>query len=210
MLNTNCIMEFEKIITISGYGSLFTIISRTKNGLIAQSLEDKKRIPVFQSMDVSTLEDISVYTESGEIPLKEVFVKIFEKEGGKTAGDADSDNSQLFTYFESIVPDFDRERVYASHIKKILKWYNQLVKNNLIDPEKLKAKEEPKPVTEEDTAEGTEPKAKKIKAADGSVKSDEKKKESKKSAVAKPAKSAAAVKNAPAKKVQAVRKAGGA
>jgi len=203
-------MEFEKIITISGYGSLFTIISRTKNGLIAESLEDKKRIPVFQSMDVSTLEDISVYTESGEIPLKEVFVKIFQKEGGKTVGDANSDNSQLFTYFESIVPDFDRERVYASHIKKILKWYNQLVKNNLIDPEKLKAKEEPKPLTEEDTAEGTEPKAKKIKAADGSVKSDEKKKEPKKSAVAKPAKSTAAVKNAPAKKVQAVRKAGGA
>jgi hypothetical protein len=207
-------MEFEKIIAISGYGSLFTIISRTKNGLIAESLEDKKRIPVFQNMDVSTLEDISIYTDSGEVPLKEVFVKIFEKEGGKETVDAHADNSKLFAYFESIVPDFDRERVYASHIKKMIKWYNQLVKNNLIDPEKLKTKEESEEVAEGDATEENKIKAKKTKTADDSGKSDEKKKEPKKVAAkqiaAKPAKSTGAVKNAPAKKVQAVRKAGGA
>jgi len=207
-------MEFEKIIAISGYGSLFMVISRTNNGLIAESLEDKKRIPVFQNMDVSTLEDISIYTDSGEVPLKEVFVKIFEKEGGKETVDAHADNSKLFAYFKSIVPDFDRERVYASHIKKMIKWYNQLVKNNLIDPEKLKTKEESEEVAEGDAAEENKTKAKKTKTADDSGKSDEKKKEPKKVAAkqiaAKPAKSTGAVKNAPAKKVQAVRKAGGA
>jgi hypothetical protein len=207
-------MEFEKIIAISGHGSLYTVISRTNNGLIAESLEDKKRIPVFQNMDVSTLEDISIYTESGEVPLKEVFVRIFEKEGGKEALDAKADNSTLFSYFETIVPDFDRERVYASHIKKMMKWYNQLVKNNLIDPEKLKAKEEAQTATEADATEEKKPKTKKAKASDEPVKAEEKKKEPKKtaakSAAAKPAKSSGAVKNAPAKKVQAVRKAGGA
>ncbi len=210
MLNRELNMELEKIITISGYGSLFTVIRRTNNGLIAESLEDKKRIPVFQNMDVSTLEDISVYTDSGEIPLKEVFVKIFEKEGGKEAGDVKADNNTLFAYFESIIPDFDRERVYASHIKKILKWYNQLVKNNLIDPEKLKAKEEHEAVAEADTTDEKKLKATKTKAADDSGKSNEKKKETKKAAAVKPAKSTGTVKNAPAKKVQAVRKAGGA
>lgn len=207
-------MEFEKIIAISGQGSLFTVISRTNNGLVAESLEDKKRIPVFQNMDVSTLEDISVYTDSGEVPLKEVFVKIYEKEGGKEAGDVKADNSKLFAYFESIIPDFDRERVYASHIKKIIKWYNQLLKNNLIDPEKLKAKDESEAVADEDAAEEKKTKAKKTKTADDAGKSEEKKKEPKKATAkptsAKPAKSSGAVKNAPAKKVQAVRKAGGA
>lgn len=207
-------MEFEKIIAISGHGSLYTVISRTNNGLIAESLEDKKRIPVFQNMDVSTLEDISIYTESGEVPLKEVFVRIFEKEGGREALDAKADNSTLFSYFETIVPDFDRERVYASHIKKMMKWYNQLVKNNLIDPEKLKAKEEAQAAAEGETTEEKKPKTKKAKASDEPVKAEEKKKEPKKTAAkstaAKPAKSSGAVKNAPAKKVQAVRKAGGA
>ncbi|MCX7745133.1 MAG: DUF5606 domain-containing protein [Flavobacteriales bacterium] len=207
-------MEFEKIIAISGQGSLYTVISRSNNGLIAESLEDKKRIPVFQNMDVSTLEDISIYTESGELPLKEVFVRIFEKEGGKEALDAKADNSTLFAYFETIVPDFDRERVYASHIKKMIKWYNQLVKNNLIDPEKLKSKEETDMVAEVEETEEKKAKTKKTKASDEPGKTEEKKKETKKTAAkpatAKPAKSTGAVKNAPAKKVQAVRKAGGA
>lgn len=207
-------MEFEKIIAISGHGSLYTVISRTNNGLIAESLEDKKRIPVFQNMDVSTLQDISIYTESGELPLKEVFVRMFEKEGGKEVLDAKADNSTLFNYFETIVPDFDRERVYASHIKKMIKWYNQLVKNNLIDPEKLKAKEEAQETAQGEATEEKKSKTPKAKASDESVKAEEKKKEPKKTAAktttAKPAKSTGAVKNAPAKKVQAVRKAGGA
>ncbi len=207
-------MEFEKIIAISGHGSLYTVISRTNNGLIAESLEDKKRIPVFQNMDVSTLQDISIYTESGELPLKEVFVRMFEKEGGKEALDAKADNSALFSYFETIVPDFDRERVYASHIKKMIKWYNQLVKNNLIDPEKLKAKEKAQEATEGEATDEKNPKTPKAKASEETVKTEEKKKEPKKTAAKspanKPAKSTGTVKNAPAKKVQAVRKAGGA
>jgi hypothetical protein len=188
-------MEFEKFIAISGQGSLFVIISRTANGLIAESVEDKKRIPVFQNMDVSSLQDISIYTNSGEVPLKEVFLKMFEKEEGKEAIDAKADNNSLFSYFETIVPEFDREKVYASHIKKMLKWYNQLVKSNLLDPEKLKAKEENTEVAES-------------KKSEEKPKVEKEKKEPKKVAktnVTKPA----APKNAPTKKVQGVRKAGG-
>lgn len=201
-------MEFEKIIAISGQGSLFSIISSTNKGIIAESLEDKKRMPVFQNKNVSTLKDISIYTENGEISLIEVFLKIFEKEVGKEAIDVKADNNQLFAYFESIVPDFDRERVYASHIKKIIKWYNQLVKNNLIDPEKLKAKEESEAPVEGEVAEEKKSQPPKNKGTNDSGKSDEKRKETKKTATAKPIQSTGAVKNAPTKKVQTVRKSG--
>lgn len=199
-------MEFEKIIAISGQGSLFSVVSRTNKGLIAESLEDKKRIPVFQNTTVITLKDISIYTENGEIPLVEVFLKIYEKEGGKEAIDAKSDNNKLFEYFESIVPDFDRERVYASHIKKMIKWYNQLIKNNLIDPEKLKAKEESEANAEGEGEEETKSQSPKNKVTNDIGKTDEKKKETKKTATAKPVKSTDAVKNPPTKKVHTVRK----
>lgn len=199
-------MEFEKIIAISGHGSLFSVISRTNKGLIAESLEDKKRIPVFQNTTVITLKDISIYTENGEIPLVEVFLKIYEKEGGKEAIDAKSDNNKLFEYFESIVPDYDRERVYASHIKKMIKWYNQLIKNNLIDPEKLKAKEESEANVEAEGEEESKSQSPKNKVTNDTEKTDEKKKETQKTATAKPVKSTGAVKNAPTKKVHTVRK----
>lgn len=199
-------MEFEKLIAISGQGSLFTIISRTGFGLVAESLEDQKRIPVYQSTNVSTLEDISIYTNSGDVPLREVFLKIFEKEEGKSCIDAKSGNDQIKSYFKEILPDFDDEKVYVSDMKKVFKWYNQLVGTGNLTADVLKKKEEEK-VDEVEEETKTE----------AAGKSEDKKKETKKSeskkstqkAAPKVAKSAGAVKNAPAKKVQTVRKAGG-
>ncbi|MCZ2443864.1 MAG: DUF5606 domain-containing protein [Flavobacteriales bacterium] len=195
-------MEFEKLVAISGQSSLYLVISRTNSGFIAESLEDKKRIPVFQNMDVSMLEDISIYAESGETALKDVFLKIFEKYNGKSLPDTKADNAELFRFFEEVLPDFDKDKVYASHIRKIVKWYNQLLKHEMITPEKLASKK-----SEEDTTEQAE-------SSEGKPKSEEKKKEAKtskpKAPTASAAKSAGTVKNAPARKVQAVRKAGGA
>lgn len=198
-------MEFEKLISISGQGSLFKIVSRTGFGLVAESLEDNKRLPVYQSQNVSSLEDISIYTKEGDVPLKEVFLKIYEKEGGKACIDPKESSDKLKRYFEEILPDFDEERVYVSDMKKVYKWYNQLVNQNLLDPEALKPKEEAA-AEEQETKEETET----VKAEEKEKKKEKKEtKKTTKTAAPKVAKSTGAIKNAPAKKVQGVRKAGG-
>jgi hypothetical protein len=208
-------MEFDKLISVSGYGSLYKIISKTNFGLIAESLEDGKRMPVYQSYNVSTLTDISIYTEEGDVSLKEVFLKIYETEGGKECAAAKAKDPEVKKYFEGILPDYDKEKVYTSDIKKLLKWYNQLVKSNLLDPEELKKKDE---VTTEDSSEDhssanaqddkakKEPVATEKKAAPKKEKTEATKK---KTTTAKTKTAAPKVKNAPAKKVQTVRKAGG-
>ena len=213
------------MISISGQGSLFMIVSRTGFGLIAESLEDKKRIPVYQHHQVSTLEDISIYTKEGDVPLREVFLRIFEKEGGKECIDPKEGNDKLKKYFETVLPDYDDERVYVSDMKKVFKWYNQLVQGNHIDAESLKPREE-EPAAGEADEEKTEKKkttkktaAKKDKeeaaepAAEGkkkeTKKAEPKKTATKKKTAAPKVSKAGPVKNAPAKKVQGVRKAGG-
>jgi len=208
-------MEFEKLISVSGKGSLFKIVSRTNFGLIAESLEDGKRLPVYQSNNVSTLTDISIYTNEGDVSLKTVLLKIYEKESGKETSAVTGKDDAVRKYFGEILPDFDQERVYTSDIKKLLKWYNQLIKNN-IDPEQLKDKEEAEETEQEETKKATKSKAK-AKDEDASTEKEKKpavKKEKtdaakKKTTAAKTNKPAPKVTNAPAKKVQTVRKAGG-
>lgn len=207
-------MEFDKLISVSGYGSLYKIISRTNFGLIAESLEDKKRMPVYQSYNVSTLTDISIYTEEAEVSLKEVFLKIYEKEGGKETAALKSKDPEIKKYFEEVLPEYDKERVYTSDIKKLLKWYNQLIKSNLLDPEELKKKDEEVAEETEAKAESkTKAKAKKEDGAEVEKKPAAKKEKTdaakKKTAAAKTNKPAPKVTNAPAKKVQTVRKSGG-
>jgi hypothetical protein len=199
-------MEFEKLISVSGKGSLYKIVSKTNFGLIAESLEDGKRMPVYQSNNVSTLTDISIYTNEGDVLLKEVLLKIYEKEEGKECPAAKVKDPEVKVYFESILPDYDKEKVYISDIKKLIKWYNQLVKSNLLDPEELKKKDEVASSEEGDNND--------IKAEESADKKTAPKKEKtdaakKKAVTAKTNTAAPKVKNAPAKKVQTVRKAGG-
>ncbi len=120
-------MSLEKIIAISGKPGLYEIISKTKSGLIVQALSDGKRFPVNGLHNISTLNDIAIYTYEEEVPLREVFLKIHEKEGGKPAIDPKSDKETLLSYFGEVLPEFDAERVYASNVKKVLAWYNSLV-----------------------------------------------------------------------------------
>lgn len=173
--------------------------------MIAESLEDGKRMPVYQSYNVSTLGDISIYTTEGEVSLKEVFIKVYEKENSAECAAAKAKDAEIKTYFESILPDYDKEKVYVSDIKKLLKWYNQLVKGNHMTLEDLKKEEE---VTTEEEVDKKE-----AKAEDGTekkvVKKDKTDEPKKKKVVAKTKTAAPKVKNAPAKKVQTVRKAGG-
>ena len=152
-------MALEKIISISGQPGLYQVISQTKYGLIAENLEDSKRIPVYSNYKVSSLGDISIYTEEEDVPLNDVFLKIMEKEGGK-AVEVKSD-ADIKAYFEGVLPTYDKERVYVSDMKKMLKWYNALVKRDLIQKER----EEAAPAEEVTEEVAAKPKKAKAEAA---------------------------------------------
>lgn len=126
---------FERILTISGKPGLYQLLSQGRNMFIVESVDaTKKRMPVYNSDKVVMLDDIAIYTDTEEVPLREVFAKIYEKENGVLSFEVkDATPEELVEYFESVMPDYDRERVYLTHIKKIYSWYNILVANDVID-----------------------------------------------------------------------------
>ena len=126
---------FERILTISGKPGLYRLLSSGRNMFIVETVDAaKKRMPVHNSDKVVMLDDIAIYTDTEEIPLREVFAKILEKEGGVLSFDLKAATpEELVEYFESVMPDYDRERVYLTHIKKIYAWYNILVENGVVD-----------------------------------------------------------------------------
>jgi hypothetical protein len=126
---------FETILTISGKPGLYRLLSRGRNMFIVECVDaSKKRQPVYDSDQVVMLDDIAIYTDTEEVPLRNVFAKIFEKENGVLSFDLKmSTPEELVEYFEGIMPDYDRERVYLTHIKKMYSWYNILVANGITD-----------------------------------------------------------------------------
>lgn len=127
-------MKLKDILAISGKPGLYKFISQGRNGIIVESFADNKRMIVHSTTKVSALEDIAIYTEVEEVPLKEVFTKIYEKEDGKATVDHKSGNDELKKLFEEILPEYDRDRVYVSDIKKVISWYNTLIGLDLLDP----------------------------------------------------------------------------
>jgi hypothetical protein len=126
-------MELDQILAISKKPGLFKLITQTRGGFIAESLIDNKRISVSVNNGVSLLSEIAIYTLAEELPLTSVFEKIYHKENGdETSVDPKASKDDLEAYFFSVLPDFDEDRVYASDIKKVLSWYNILVKLNLL------------------------------------------------------------------------------
>lgn len=121
------------ILAISGQSGLFKLVAESKNNIIVESLDTQKRIPVYSTATVSALEDIAIYTYEGDIPLKDIFKSISEKEEGGVALSAKASGNELKTYFEEVVPEFDKDRVYVSDIKKVLTWYNALHEKEMLD-----------------------------------------------------------------------------
>ncbi|MGV6828731.1 MAG: DUF5606 family protein [Flavobacteriales bacterium] len=124
-------MSLEKVLSISGKPGLYQLVNQTRNGFIAQSLLDGKKINVNSRHNVSLLSEIAIYTLTDEIPLGEVFNKIFEKEGGKETINHKSSKDKLEEFFFNVLPDYDEDRVYASDIKKVVQWYNLLIKQGI-------------------------------------------------------------------------------
>lgn len=160
-------MDLSGILSLSGKSGLYKSIAQTKNGLIVESLIDQKRFPAYVSDKVSSLEDISVFATDRDLPLKEVFELIFKKEEGKPCIDHKSNDAALKKYFEEILPDYDKERVYVSDMRKLFMWYNMLLEQGLLVPEETK---------EVEKTEEKKPEVKKTEAKKAEVKKTEKEK----------------------------------
>lgn len=130
-------MDLSNILSITGKGGLFKLVSRTPNSFIVESLEDGHRFPAFSHDGVATLDNIAIFTEEGEVSLQSVFQSIFKLENGAKK-EMPKDNNAMKAYFAEVLPEYDRDRVYVSNIKKVIAWYNILVNNNLVDLEEEK------------------------------------------------------------------------
>lgn len=146
-------MVLKDILSISGESGLFKFVAQGKNAIIVEHIETGKRSSAFSSAKVSSLEDISVFTENEDLLLGKVFDKIFEKESGGQAIDSKAGSEKLKKYFEEVVPDYSREKVYSSDIRKIILWYNLLQKKEMLVKEEPEKAAEKEPDTEKPAAE---------------------------------------------------------
>ncbi len=118
----------KTILSISGRPGLFKLVSQGKNMLIVESLSTGKRVPAYAHDKIISLGDISIYTMDEDISLAKVFESIKEKNEGKEVDLKSLNNDKaLREYFETILPDYDQDRVYTNDIKKVFNWYNQLI-----------------------------------------------------------------------------------
>lgn len=124
------------ILSISGKPGLYKLVSRAKNSLIVETLDaTHKRLPAFSTDKVISLSDITMYTDAEDIPLYKVLASMRDVESGK-ASSVDYKKATpeaLHDYFATILPNYDRDRVHVSDIKKLIQWYNILVANGITD-----------------------------------------------------------------------------
>ena len=129
-------MKLKDFISVAGKSGLHTIVGKSKNNVIVESLKDKKRFPIFNTNKISALSDISIYTYDEEILLSEVFDRIQKKYQKDAAISHLEKGDELRKVFEELIPNYDQEQVYNSDIKKVFQWYNILHEtNNLIQEE---------------------------------------------------------------------------
>lgn len=118
--------DLAKILTVSGNSALFEYVAQARNGAIAESLKDKKRTVFDMRSRISSLADIAIYTSEGEVRLKEVFLKMKDVLGENPAPSPKASADELKALFAKALPNYDEDRFYVSHMKKVVDWYNQL------------------------------------------------------------------------------------
>lgn len=131
-------MDLKDILSISGKSGLFKTVGKSKNNVIVESIVDKKRFPIFNTNRISSLSDISIYTYEEEVLLSDIYRKIYESNDGKPTIDHSESPEKLRAKLEEFVPNYDKEQVYNSDIKKLFQWYNLLHKSKKL---KLKKSE---------------------------------------------------------------------
>ena len=135
-------MHLTGILAITGKPGLYKLISQTKSGALVESLVDKKRMPAFAHERISSLKDITMFGNDEDKPLIDIFQNIYKIEDGKECISHKSSDKELKDYMEKVFPDYDKERVHLSDMKKLFSWYNILLSNNLIDLEQPQQEEE--------------------------------------------------------------------
>lgn len=143
-------MALDKIISITGKPGLYELKAQTKNGFLAESLADGKRLNISAQHNVSLLSEIAIYTLTTEVPLYEVFTKIYDNEEGKETISHKAPKIELEEFFFNVLPDYDEDRVYASDIKKVVQWYNILHKCGKVAEIKQILEEAEKAASEEE------------------------------------------------------------
>lgn len=125
--------DLSKIISVSGQHGLYLYLAQARNGIIAESLETKKRTAFDAHSRLTTLADIAIYTSEGELKLAEVFLAIKKALAGAEAPNSKSDEKTITGLFAKAVPGYDTERFHLSHMKKVLDWYGDLSRNASLD-----------------------------------------------------------------------------
>ena len=125
--------DLSKILAISGQSGLYLYVSQARNGAIVEALADKKRTSVGMTNKITSLADISIYTDDEEVKLQQVFLNMKDVLGENDAPSAKSDPNELKALFEKALPTYDRDRFYVSHMKKVVEWYNALKKYATLD-----------------------------------------------------------------------------
>lgn len=134
--------NLSKILSISGQHGLFRFIAQSRGGAIVESLEDGRRTAFGSSARISSLADISIYTDDGEVKLKEVLTKLHEVLSDSDAPDQKSGDDAFKGLFSKAVPNYDADRFYVSHMKKIALWYNLLKNHASLDFEEAETPSE--------------------------------------------------------------------
>lgn len=152
-------MNLKGLIAIAGKPGLYKVIASGKNTLIVESLIDGKRYPAYTSNKVSALDDITMFTTDEDVPLSDVIKKIYDLEKGAACVDAKAEPSEHHSYFEKVLPNYDKARVYNSDLKKLFSWYNILQSSGTLKKieEEMKVAESGEEKKAE-TAEGLESK----------------------------------------------------
>ena len=125
--------DLTRILSISGQSGLYHYVSQARNGVVVEALADKKRSSFGMSTKITSLADISIYTDDEEVKLQQVFLNMKEVLGDADAPSAKSSADELKALFEKALPAYDRDRFYVSHMKKVVEWYNALKKYASLD-----------------------------------------------------------------------------
>lgn len=142
--------DLKKILSVSGEHGLFEYVAQGRGGIIAQSLATKQRQLLGASAKVSSLADISIYTDETDVPLRDVLTSMAAKLSQGKAPDPKGDPKAIKAFFSEVLPNYDENRFYVSHMKKVLAWYEEL--RNFASLEFVADEEEEAPAAEEKKA----------------------------------------------------------
>lgn len=134
----------KTILSIAGKPGLYKLVSQGRNMLIVESLSDKKRFPAYGNEKIISLGDIAMYTDAEDIPLSQVLTNVKNKENGQPTSldPKKASQDELKAYMAEVLPSFDRDRVHASDIKKLIAWYNLLIAAGITEFEAKEEQEE--------------------------------------------------------------------